>query len=81
MEASNIDVPQMIYKLLEKIFIYTMLGHATDEANQTLYGLLHNALKQECFNENQKTSMTSWIDKLGKVYENVTQPRPYDKRR
>ena len=58
-----------------------MLGHASDEVNQILYGLLHNALKQECFNETQKLSMRSWIDKLGKVYENVTQPKSYDKRR
>ena len=71
----------MIYKLLEKIFIFTMLGHASDEVNQILYGLLHNALRQESFNETQKLSMKSWIDKLGKVYENVTQPKSYDKRR
>lgn len=75
------NIPQMIYKLLEKIFIFTMLGHGSDEVNQILYGLLHNALKQECFNETQKLSMRSWIDKLGKVYDNVVHPKSYDKRR
>ena len=58
-----------------------MLGHGSDEVNQILYGLLHNALKQECFNETQKLSMRSWIDKLGKVYDNVVHPKSYDKRR
>ena len=77
----HVNVPHMIYKLLEKVFVFTMLGHASDEANQPLYGLLHSALKHECFNECQKSNMKSWIDKLGKVYENVTQPRPFDKRR
>ena len=80
-DSSIANVPLMIYKLLEKAFIFTMLGHGSDEVNQILYGLLHNALKQECFNETQKLSMRSWIDKLGKVYENVTQPKSYDKRR
>lgn len=75
------NVPQMIYKLLEKTFIITMIGHATDEVNQTLYGVLHTSLKQECFNETQKSSIKSWIDKLSKVYENVMQPKSYDKRR
>ena len=77
----HVNVPHMIYKLLEKVFVFTMLGHASDEANQPLYGLLHSALKHECFSECQKSNMKSWIDKLGKVYENVTQPKPFDKRR
>ena len=80
-DSSIANVPLMIYKLLEKAFIFTMLGHANDEVNQTLYGVLHNALKQEYFNETQKSNIKSWIDKLGKVYEIVTQAKSYDKRR
>ena len=59
-----------------------MVGHATNnEANQALYGLLHTALKQECFNDNHKVNMMSWTNKLEKCYENVSNPRANDRRR
>ena len=75
------DVPKMMVELFKKIFIWFMTSQPSHDSIQSFYGIIHTAVKQECFTPSQKKELMEFSGKIQKVFENVTAPSRHSEKR